>query len=139
MLEDEIKAQSTIPTTKDLSAIGEGNLFKLGMENSYKNWVNQYSVNTLALNKFQLQEDRDRKRHMSHKFSLTPLSEFKFLMHPVWPMQRNNWRRAVMMSNGFKEFALALGILESVINVSSFFSASLDASSLGVSSFFSPM
>ena len=36
-------------------------------------------------------------------------------MHPVWPMQRNNWRRAVMMSNGFKEFALALGILESVI------------------------
>merc|ERR1712212_135571 len=88
--------------------------------------------------------DRDRKRHMFHKFSLTPLSEFKwggavmgtkllmiqtlrttlsslegsipqFLMHPVWPMQRNNWRRAVMMSNGFKEFALALGILESVI------------------------
>lgn len=52
-------------------------MFKLGMENSYKNWVNQYSVNTLALNKFQLQEDRDRKRHMSHKFSLTPLSEFK--------------------------------------------------------------
>ena len=39
----------------------------------------------------------------------------QFLMHPVWPMQRNNWRRAVMMSNGFREFALALGILESVM------------------------
>ena len=46
-------------------------------------------------------------------FSSTPHPQF--FMHPVWPMQRNNWRRAVTMSNGFREFALALGILESVM------------------------
>lgn len=53
-------------------------LFKLGMENNYKNYVNQYSMNTIALNKFQKSEDRDKKRHMSYKFSLTAASEFKW-------------------------------------------------------------
>lgn len=53
-------------------------LFKLGMEGSYKNYINQYSSNNIALNKFQKSEERDKKRHMSYKFSLTPAAEFKW-------------------------------------------------------------
>lgn len=48
------------------------------MEGTYKTYQNQYASNTLALNKHQHNEDRDRKRFLSHKFSLTPLSEFKW-------------------------------------------------------------
>ena len=49
-----------------------------GQECSYKDYVNQYSSNNLALNKHQHNEDRDRRRYLSHKFSLTPASEFKW-------------------------------------------------------------
>lgn len=52
-------------------------LFKLGMEGSYRSFTNQYHSNTLALNKHQHAEDRDKRRHLSHKFSLTTASEFK--------------------------------------------------------------
>lgn len=52
-------------------------LFKLGMEGSYRSFSNQYHSNTLALNKHQHAEDRDKRRHLSHKFSLTTASEFK--------------------------------------------------------------
>ena len=52
----------------------------LGQEGNYKLYKNQYTTNSLALNKHQHNEERDRKRYLSHKFSLTPASEFK-----VWP------------------------------------------------------
>lgn len=42
-------------------------LFKLGMENQYKAYVNQYTTNPIALNKPQRNEERDKKRHLSHK------------------------------------------------------------------------
>lgn len=51
-------------------------LYKLGMDNGFKTYVNQYSSNPTALNKIQKNEERDKKRYMSHKFSLT--SEFKW-------------------------------------------------------------
>lgn len=54
------------------------NLFKLGQEGKYRAYVNQYSTNLLALNKHQHREDHDKKRHLSHKFSLTTASEFKW-------------------------------------------------------------
>lgn len=54
-------------------------LFKLGNENSFKNYVNQYSSNPLALNKPQRNEERDKKRYMSHKFSLASGQEFKWI------------------------------------------------------------
>jgi nucleosome-remodeling factor subunit BPTF len=54
-------------------------MFKLGMENGFKNYVNQYSTNIGALNKLQRNEERDKKRHLSHKFSLTQASEFKWI------------------------------------------------------------
>ena len=54
-------------------------LFKLGMDNNFKSYVNQYSTNPIALNKAQRNEERDKKRHLSHKFSLTQASEFKWV------------------------------------------------------------
>lgn len=53
-------------------------LYKLACDGLYKNFVSQYSTNTLALNKPQHAEERDKKRHLSHKFSLTTASEFKW-------------------------------------------------------------
>lgn len=53
-------------------------LFKLGQDNNCKNYVNQYTSNIYALNKPQRNEERDKKRHLSHKFSLTAASEFKW-------------------------------------------------------------
>jgi nucleosome-remodeling factor subunit BPTF len=50
-------------------------MFKLGMENGFKSYVNQYSSNIAALNKSQRNEERDKKRHLSHNFSLTQSSE----------------------------------------------------------------
>lgn len=54
------------------------NLFKLGQEGKYRVYHNQYSTNILALNKHQHREDHDKRRHLSHKFSLTTASEFKW-------------------------------------------------------------
>lgn len=48
------------------------------MEASYKNYVNQYSTNGIALNKAQKSEERDKKRFMSYKFSLTSAADFKW-------------------------------------------------------------
>lgn len=64
-------------------------LYKLGMDNSFKTYVNQYSSNPTALNKTQKNEERDKKRYMSHKFSLTGPGEYKwcgqiFGMYPIY-------------------------------------------------------
>ncbi|XP_013060531.2 nucleosome-remodeling factor subunit NURF301-like isoform X2 [Biomphalaria glabrata] len=118
--------------------------FKLGAEGSYKQYQNQYTTNTLALNKHQHNEERDKKRHLSHKFSLTQNSEFKWngnimgnrmsclstlrlsitqlegniqapFLHMNWPNHRQNWQKAVQMCQNPREFALALSILEACI------------------------
>lgn len=54
-------------------------LFKLGNENIFKNYVNQYTINSMALNKPQRNEERDKKRYMSHKFSLSSNQDFKWV------------------------------------------------------------
>lgn len=53
-------------------------LYRLGCDGKYKNYVNQYSTNALALNKLQHNEERDKRRHLSHKFSLTSNADFKW-------------------------------------------------------------
>lgn len=53
-------------------------LYRLGCDGKYKNYVNQYSTNSLALNKLQHNEERDKRRHLSHKFSLTSNADFKW-------------------------------------------------------------
>ncbi|GBM38532.1 Nucleosome-remodeling factor subunit BPTF [Araneus ventricosus] len=116
-------------------------LFKLGMDSTGKPYSNQYTTNTLALNKHQHAEDRDKKRHLSHKFSLTAASEFKwqgsthgdrgftvatlrqaflqlennipaYLLHAYWTIHRSNWLKAVNKCTAAPDFAFALNILE---------------------------
>lgn len=70
-------------TRNKLSQLSNGTLyFKLAMENGFKTYVNQYTTNPIALNKPQRNEERDKKRHLSHKFSLTTASEFKWTGMP---------------------------------------------------------
>jgi len=117
-------------------------LFKLGMEGNYKSYQNQFISNALSLNKHQHVEERDKKRQLSHKFSLTLASELKWqgvvfgtrslfittlrqtilqlesqlsipFLHQNWPLHRPNWLKAVNMCSNAKDFALALCILES--------------------------
>ncbi|KAI1286947.1 Nucleosome-remodeling factor subunit [Halotydeus destructor] len=116
--------------------------FKLGMEANYRNYANNFNTNQLALNKYQHNEDRDKKRYLSTKFNFTLASEFKWqssltgirssiistlrqtiaslegqlsapFMHPNWLLHRQNWLKAVNMCSNAKDFALALCILES--------------------------
>ncbi|XP_055604256.1 nucleosome-remodeling factor subunit NURF301-like, partial [Uranotaenia lowii] len=117
--------------------------FKLGMENGFKTYVNQYSINPIALNKPQRNEDRDKKRHLSHKFSLTQASEFKWLgggvhnsqqqiistikqtmialeqavaspyLHQNWTKLRKVWISAISACNKAKDFSRILCILQS--------------------------
>uniref|UniRef100_A0A671U9L0 Bromodomain PHD finger transcription factor n=1 Tax=Sparus aurata TaxID=8175 RepID=A0A671U9L0_SPAAU len=118
--------------------------FRLGQEGKYRVYHNQYSSNTVALNKHQHREDHDKRRHLSHKFCMTPAGEFKWngsihgskvltistlrltiiqlennvpapFMHPNWASHRTNWIKAVQMCSKAREFALALAILECAI------------------------
>ena len=116
-------------------------LFKLGMENGFKTYTNHYSTNPAALNKPQRNEERDKKRHLSHKFSLTPAAEFKWMgpthgarsilvntlrltilqlessiqapfMHPNWPLLRKPWVETVGKCILPKDFAKVLIVLQ---------------------------
>ncbi|MCJ8739357.1 hypothetical protein PDJAM_G00046330 [Pangasius djambal] len=118
--------------------------FKLGQEGKFRVYHNQYSTNPLALNKHQHREDHDKRRHLSHKFCMTPAGEFKWngsvhgskmltvstlrltiiqlennipapFLHPNWASHRSNWIKAVQMCSKAREFALALAILECAI------------------------
>ncbi|XP_014598172.1 PREDICTED: nucleosome-remodeling factor subunit NURF301 isoform X1 [Polistes canadensis] len=119
-------------------------LFKLGMDNNFKSYVNQYSTNPVALNKLQRNEERDKKRHLSHKFSLTQASEFKWVgsltgtrallvntlrqtilqlessiqapfMHTNWPLLRKPWTSAIGSCVFPRDFARALIVLQACI------------------------
>ncbi|XP_008553074.1 nucleosome-remodeling factor subunit NURF301 isoform X1 [Microplitis demolitor] len=119
-------------------------LFKLGMDCNYKSYVNQFSTNPIALNKPQRNEERDKKRHLSHKFSLTPASEFKWIgsltgtrallvstirqtilqlesniqapfMHTNWPLLKKPWTTAVGSCCIPRDFARALIVLQACI------------------------
>lgn len=156
---DDLKRKNSISNNKDdqdkhgsdsdtrltrnkLNQITNGTLlFKLGMENGLKSYVNQYSTNPIALNKPQRNEERDKKRHLSHKFSLTAASEFKWIgvlngthdnvitmlrqtisaleqsitpphMHPNWSTLRKVWVQAVANTSKPHEFAKVLIILQ---------------------------
>ncbi|XP_050437023.1 nucleosome-remodeling factor subunit NURF301 isoform X2 [Adelges cooleyi] len=119
-------------------------LYKLGMDNGFKTYVNQYSSNPTALNKIQKNEERDKKRYMSHKFSLTGPGEFKWsgqtigsktalistvkqtiialdnalptsLMHINWPLLRKPWLNQVNSCTSPKDFARVIVVLMSCI------------------------
>ncbi|KAJ8363551.1 hypothetical protein SKAU_G00123820 [Synaphobranchus kaupii] len=136
---------SRLSTKKEIVMKGTlSNFFKLGQEGKYRVYHNQYSSNTLALNKHQHREDHDKRRHLSHKFCMTPAGDFKWngsvhgskvltistlrltivqlennipapFLHPNWASHRSNWIKAVQMCSKAREFALALAILECAI------------------------
>ena len=116
-------------------------LFKLGMEKTFEQYVNQFSTNILAKNKQQAQEERDRRRGISTKFNL---AEYTYagsiigglerilltlrcsivalessiptaFMHPMWPVQRSTWVKAVHICRTAAEFASVLTFFESFI------------------------
>ncbi|KAK4328159.1 hypothetical protein Pmani_001432 [Petrolisthes manimaculis] len=119
-------------------------LYRLGCDGKYKSYVNQYSVNPLALNKLQHNEERDKKRHLSHKFSLSQTSEFKWngvvygnmealistlqhtvlsleqnisvhLFHPHWVHVRKIWNSAVLGATEARHFSRLLLLLVACI------------------------
>uniref|UniRef100_A0A8C7FYX1 Bromodomain PHD finger transcription factor n=1 Tax=Oncorhynchus kisutch TaxID=8019 RepID=A0A8C7FYX1_ONCKI len=141
--ESEVALLGTVK--KDLTVKGNlNNFFKLGQEGKFRVYHNQFSTNTLGLNKHQHREDHDKRRHLSHKFSLTPAGDFKWngsihgskvltistlrltiiqletnvpapFLHPNWASHRTNWIKAVQMCSKAREFALALAIMECAI------------------------
>uniref|UniRef100_A0A8D2JFA9 Bromodomain PHD finger transcription factor n=1 Tax=Varanus komodoensis TaxID=61221 RepID=A0A8D2JFA9_VARKO len=136
---------SRLNTKKEIVMKGNiNNYFKLGQEGKYRVYHNQYATNSFALNKHQHREDHDKRRHLSHKFCLSPAGEFKWngsvhgskvltistlrltiiqlennipssFLHPNWASHRSNWIKAVQMCSKPREFALALAILECAI------------------------
>jgi len=112
-----------------------------GMDGSYKHYQNLYRTNSLALNKNQHADERDKRRHLSHKFSLTPASEFTWngstfgtqalllatlrasilqlesnipapLLHPNWALHRGRWTKLVSACTQPQEFAAAIALFE---------------------------
>ncbi|MGH0168126.1 UNVERIFIED_CONTAM: hypothetical protein FKN15_062695 [Acipenser sinensis] len=70
---------SRLNTRKEIVMKGNlSNYFKLGQEGKYRVYHNQYSTNAMALNKHQHREDHDKRRHLSHKFCMTPAGDFKW-------------------------------------------------------------
>ncbi|XP_052615610.1 nucleosome-remodeling factor subunit BPTF isoform X9 [Peromyscus californicus insignis] len=136
---------SRLSTRKEVVMKGSiNNYFKLGQEGKYRVYHNQYSTNSFALNKHQHREDHDKRRHLAHKFCLTPAGEFRWngsvhgskvltistlrltitqlesnipssFLHPNWASHRANWIKAVQMCSKPREFALALAILECAV------------------------
>lgn len=131
--------RSTVGNTS--SARKDLPLFKLGMEKSYEQYVNQFSTNLLAKNKQHAQEERERRRGITTKFNL---AEYNYhgsivgdlekilltlrcsivsletsiptaFMHPMWPVQRSTWVKAVHMSKTAAEFASVLSFFEGFV------------------------
>uniref|UniRef100_A0A1A9ZBU0 Nucleosome-remodeling factor subunit NURF301 n=1 Tax=Glossina pallidipes TaxID=7398 RepID=A0A1A9ZBU0_GLOPL len=121
-----------------------GDYFKLGMENTFKSYVNQYASNSIALNKPQRNEERDKRRHLSHKFSLTSASDFKWIgatmgtidniiitlrqtlitfeqniaaafLNPNWNVLKKIWTSAVMNCRTPTEFATVLLLFQASV------------------------
>ncbi|ODM94816.1 hypothetical protein Ocin01_11866 [Orchesella cincta] len=120
-------------------------LYKLGQEGLYRTYINHFSTDPSALSKTKHNEERDRKRHMSHKFSLTTASECKWgvkdfngsrstqiaairaalshmeavlpttLMHVNWPMLRKSWITAVHSGASAEDFSKAMIMISACI------------------------
>lgn len=135
---DENESETRMTRLKNVNICSP---FKLGQENSFKAYVNQYTTNVYALNRPQRNEDRDKKRPLSHKFSLTTASEFKWngvlngnrssvlstlrqtvisleqmiappFMHTNWPALKKLWQQAISQCNKSTDFAKVLIILQ---------------------------
>merc|ERR1712020_531789 len=117
---------------------------KLGQENTFRSYINQYTTNPAALTKVQSNDERVKRTHMSHKFSLTDAASFKWIgtlygnrsqlvntlrqtmiqlereisvtfMHPNWALLRKPWVGAVSQSVTPRDFARALTVIKCCI------------------------
>ncbi|XP_073840777.1 nucleosome-remodeling factor subunit NURF301 E(bx) [Musca autumnalis] len=141
----KLLAENKVVTRQKSSQIANGTqYFKLGMENAFKTYVNQYTSNPIALNKPQRNEERDKRRHLSHKFSLTTASEFKWMgvtmgtvdniistlrqtllsfeqniaspfLNPNWSSLKKLWSSAVASCRTAADFALVLILFQASI------------------------
>ena len=76
----ELPTIGTRMTRRTIQAFEDGTLFyKLGQEASYKQYINQFTNNPYALSKVQANEERVKRTHLSHKFSLTEVSTFRWM------------------------------------------------------------
>ena len=135
-------------TRSTLQQISSGTLyFKLGQENTFRSYINQYTTNPAALSKVQANDERTKRTHMSHKFSLTDAATFKWIgtlygnrgqlvntlrqtmiqlekeisvtfMHPNWALLRKPWIGAVSQSVTPRDFARALTVIKCCIKPS---------------------
>lgn len=78
--------------------------FRLGEEGSFRRYVNEFTINPLALNKQQHAEERDKRRYLQHKFSLALTGELEFR----WP----TWNLFGGASSQLDTIRLALCLLE---------------------------
>ena len=77
--ENELRLNERM-TRSTLQHISSGTLyFKLGQENTFRSYINQYTTNPAALTKVQSNDERVKRTHMSHKFSLTDAAAFKWI------------------------------------------------------------
>lgn len=143
-IESKLPENKIITRQKSLQLLSGTQYFKLGMENTFKGYVNQYTSNIIALNKPQRNEERDKRRHLSHKFSLTTASEFKWMgvtmgtgdniimtlrqtlisfeqniaspfLNPNWSSLKKIWTSAVMCCRSPADFALVLLLFQSSV------------------------
>ena len=69
---DTLKELPTRMTRRTIQAMEDGTLYyKLGQESTFKTYINQFTTNPNALSKVQANEERVKRTHLSHKFSLT--------------------------------------------------------------------
>lgn len=130
--------------THSFGGLKQLNTWFSGMEGGFKTYVNQYNINPTALNKPQRNEDRDKKRHLSHKFSLTPASDFKWtgqlngtastvlstlkqtligfeqgiapqFMHPNWQKIKRLWSNAVTVASCQEDIAVIAVVFQSCL------------------------
>ena len=118
-----------------------GDYYRLGQEGTYRKYVNQYTTVSHALSRSQAKEDTEKKTRLSHKFSLTDVSTYKWMgstegsrqtllsalratilkleeslphafMHANWPILRRPWMQAVNSSSSPGiDFSRALTVL----------------------------
>ncbi|XP_065360570.1 nucleosome-remodeling factor subunit NURF301 isoform X2 [Calliphora vicina] len=143
-IESKLPENKIITRQKSLQLLNGTLNFRLGMENTFKSYINQYTSNVIALNKPQRNEERDKRRHLSHKFSLTTASEFKWMgvtmgtadniittlrqtllsfeqnianpfLNPNWCTLKKLWTSAVMCCRTPSDFALVLLLFQSSV------------------------
>merc|ERR1712008_571381 len=96
---DALNDLPTRMTRRTVQAMEEGTLYyKLGQEATFKSYINQFTTNLNALSKVQSNEERVKRTHLSHKFSLTDASTFRWMgqLYGARPQLLNTLRQSML-------------------------------------------